>query len=48
MLFDTQKEPGERNNIDAVLQVSVSENAELFEKIRRDERMYSFKGIDER
>ncbi|MBQ9550133.1 MAG: hypothetical protein IJU87_04900 [Lachnospiraceae bacterium] len=39
MLFDTQKEPGERNNIDAVLQVSVSENAELFEKIRRDERM---------
>ena len=33
------KEPGERNNIDAVLQVSVSENAELFEKIRRDERM---------
>ena len=39
VLFDTQKEPGERNNIDAVLQVSVSENAELFEKIRRDERM---------
>ena len=33
------KEPGEWNNIDAVLQVSVSENAELFEKIRRDERM---------
>ena len=33
------KEPGERNNIDAVLQVSVSENAELFEKIRRDEKM---------
>jgi len=33
------KEPGERSNIDAVLQVSVSENVELFEKIRRDERM---------
>ena len=33
------KEPGERNNIDAVLQVSVSENADLFEKIRRDEKM---------
>ena len=33
------KEPGERSNIDAVLQVSVSENAELFEKIRRDKRM---------
>ena len=33
------KEPGELNDIDAVLQVSVSENAELFDKIRRDERM---------
>ena len=33
------KEPGERNNIDAVLQVSVSENAELFKRIREDDKM---------
>ena len=29
----------DRNNVDAVLQVSVSANAELYERIRRDDRM---------
>jgi hypothetical protein len=30
------KEPGERNNIDAVLQASVAANYELYENVRRD------------
>ncbi len=33
------KEPADYQNIDAVLQVSVSENEELFRKIREDDRM---------
>lgn len=33
------KEPADYQNIDAVLQVSVSENEELFKKIREDDRM---------
>ena len=31
--------PGDRNNADAVLQVSISANEELYEKIRRDSGM---------
>lgn len=31
--------PGDRNNIDAILQVSVTANRELYEKIRRDSDM---------
>lgn len=30
------KEPGDRNNVDAVLQVSISANRELYQEIRRD------------
>jgi CRISPR/Cas system CSM-associated protein Csm2 small subunit len=30
------KNPGERNNIDSVLQASVSANYELYEEVRRD------------
>ena len=33
------KEPGDLQNIDAVLQVSVSANKELYEEVRRDEKM---------
>ncbi len=33
------KEPGDLQNIDAVLQVSVSANKELYEEVRRDENM---------
>lgn len=33
------KDPGDRNNVDAVLQVSVSANKELYEKIRRNSVM---------
>ena len=33
------KEPGDLQNIDAVLQVSVSANRELYEEVRRDEKM---------
>lgn len=31
--------PGDRQNIDAVLQVSVSANRQLFDKVRKDEDM---------
>ena len=33
------KEPGDLQNIDAMLQVSVAENAKLYEKVRRDKAM---------
>ena len=33
------KDPGDRHNIDAVLQVSVSANRQLFDQIRKDEDM---------
>jgi len=33
------KEPGDLQNIDAVLQVSVSANKDLYEEVRRDEKM---------
>ena len=33
------KEPGDLQNIDAMLQVSVAENAKLYEKVRRDKVM---------
>ena len=33
------KEPGDIQNVDAVLQVSVSANKKLYQKIRRDEDM---------
>lgn len=32
-------EPGDRDNVDAVLQVSIAANAELYEDIRRDSEM---------
>ncbi|NBI60494.1 hypothetical protein D3Z53_21185 [Lachnospiraceae bacterium] len=32
-------EPGDRNNVDAVLQVSVSANKEIFEAIRRCDKV---------
>ena len=31
--------PGDRQNVDAVLQVSVSANRQLFDKVRKDEDM---------
>lgn len=33
------KEPGDLQNIDAMLQVSVAENAKLYEKVRRNKAM---------